>query len=79
MSLLSACLKKTGLLLSVYKCYKAILQCSDILRESLFDGMVKMEKYLKKIEGIDYKNLLLEKRKGHLGSDEILLTAIEIK
>ena len=79
MSLLSACLKKTGLLLSVYKCYKAILQCSDILRESLFDGMAKMEKYLKRIEGIDHRNLLLEKRKGHLASGEILLTAIEIK
>ena len=79
MSLLSACLKEKGLILSVYKCYKAVLQCSDILRESLCNGIVKMEKYLKKIKGIDYRNLLLEKRKGHLGSAEILLTVIEIK
>jgi hypothetical protein len=79
LSLASACLKKTGLLLSVYKCYKAILQCSDILREALFNGIEKMESYVKKIESIDYRNLLLEKRKGHLALNEILLMFIETK
>lgn len=79
LSLASASLEKTGLLLSIYKCYKAILQCSDILREALFKGIAKMESYLKKIRSIDYRNLLLEKRKGHLGLDEILLTFVETK
>jgi len=79
LSLASACLKKTGLLLSVYKCYKAILQCSDILREALFNGIEKMESYVKKIESIDYRNLLLEKRKGHLALNEILFMFIEPK
>jgi hypothetical protein len=41
--------------------------------------MEKMESYVKKIESIDYRNLLLEKRKGHLALDEILLMRIETK
>ena len=79
MSLVSACLKNTGAILSVYKCYKAILQCSDILREALFDCKEKLKHYFEKIERINYENLLLEKRKGHLGLYEILSTDIEIK
>ena len=79
LSLASVCLKKTGLLLSLYKCYKAIVQCSDILRKALFNGIKKIESYLKKIKNIDYRNLLLEKRKGHLALSEILLMSIETK
>jgi Transposase DDE domain len=71
--LLSGCLKRTGLMLSVYKCFKAILQCSNLLREALFNGIGKISIYLKTIEHIDYRNLVLEKRKGHLSFYEILL------
>ena len=77
--LVSDYLKMTGKMLSVYKCYKAIIQCGDILRWALFYGREKLGVYFKTIRGINYRNLLLEKRKGHLSLNEILLTDIEIQ
>lgn len=70
---------KTRMLLSVYKCYKTLMQCSDLLRDALFCNQRKLGDYFKLIERLNYKNLKLEKRKNHVAFFEILHTEIHKK
>lgn len=65
--------KKNKILLSVYKCYKALIQCRDLLRYVLFKNSRELKKYFNLIENLHWKNLQLEKRKYRVGFKEILL------
>jgi hypothetical protein len=69
--------KTTSRMLSVYKCFKAIIQTANLLREVLFRGLKRLQNYFKLIEHIDPRNLWLESRKGRLHLEEILLTNME--
>jgi len=77
MSLLSHYWKTTSRILSVYKCFKAIIQSTSMLREALFRGVRKLQDYFKVIENIDPRNLWLENRNGRLCLEKILLTNLE--
>ena len=77
MALLTDCWQAKRKMLSVYKCYKALLQCGDLLRNALFKCPKNMAVYVTIIKCIDRKNLLLEKRKDHLSFYEILATCVE--
>ena len=68
----------TGRLLSVYKCFKALRQSGQWLRMALFNGGKNLTLYLKLLSDSE-RNLLLEKRKGHLGQEEILQLNLEVK
>jgi hypothetical protein len=65
------------ILLSVFKCFKALKQCRDLLRVALFTSSEKLVEYFEKIQRIDPRNLVLEKRKGHLSLEEIIALNIE--
>lgn len=71
--------KKEQTLMSIYKCYKMLMQCSELLREALFSNHRKLKSYFKLIESLNHKNLKLEKRKNHLAFFEILHTEINKK
>lgn len=71
--------KKTRTLLSVYKCYKTLMQCSDLLRDALFTGSRLLKDYFTLIKRLNSENLKLEKRQNHLALYEILLTKIHKK
>lgn len=69
--------KTTSRMLSVYKCFKAIIQSTNMLREVLFKGQRMLQNYFQLIENIDPRNLWLENKKGRLCLAEILLTNLE--
>lgn len=64
--------EQTGQMLSVMKCYKALVLTFDILKEALFTAVEKLKLYLEQIFKMGRKQLLLEKRKCHLSLEEIL-------
>ena len=77
---LSIVWQSRGRLISILKCYKAIIQSAAMLREALFDTKEeKLTNYLQLLYQTSFKELLLEKRKGHLSQQEILLLEFEIK
>jgi Transposase DDE domain len=65
-------------LISIIKCYKAIIQSVAQLKEALFDADQKFQRYLEILYQMSFKELLIEKRKGHLSQEEILLFNLEI-
>lgn len=65
-------------LISIIKCYKAIIQSVSQLKEALFDADKKLQRYLETLYQLSFKELLLERRKGHLSQEEILLFNLEI-
>jgi hypothetical protein len=65
--------KKNKILISVYKCYKALIQCKDLLRNALFKNRSKLKDYFNLLENLRCKNLQLEKRKYRVGLSEILM------
>jgi DDE family transposase len=77
MALISGYRKTNGKMLSVYKCFKAIKQCRDLLRNALFQCKEKLAMYFKTIDDIDKQSLLLERRKGRLSLEEIMVLNIE--
>lgn len=77
MLLVSHYWKTTTKLLSIYKCFKALIQLSSILRNTLFYGMKKLQDYFTLIETIHPGNLWLENRKGRLCIEKILVTNLE--
>lgn len=78
--LLSIVWKSRGKLISIVKCYKAIIQSAAMLKEALFEMVEdKLTNYLQLLYQTSFKELLLEKRKGHLSQQEILLLKFEIE
>ena len=77
--LLSVAWQSRGKLISILKCYKAIIQSAAMLNEALFDRGKKLTNYLQLLYQTTFKQLLLEKRKGRLSQQEILLFEFEIK
>lgn len=77
MALISGYRKTNGKMLSVYKCFKALKQCRDLLRDALFQCKEKLTTYFKTIDDIDKESLLLERRKGRLSLEEIMVIKIE--
>lgn len=73
MSLVAECWKRKKEMLSIYKCYKTLLQCANMLRDALFQSLNKLRQYFKMLDRINHQNLLLEKRKGRESFTEILL------
>lgn len=71
-NLLSIIKEQTGKMLSVMKCYKALVITFEILREALFKAVEKLKPYLEELYKMGSKQLLLEKRKCHLSLEEIL-------
>lgn len=71
-NLLSIIKEQTGKMLSVMKCYKALVTTFEILKEALFNPMQKLRPYLERIYKMGEKQLLLERRKCHLSLEEIL-------
>jgi hypothetical protein len=71
-NLLTIIKEQTGQILSVMKCYKALVLTFGILKEALFNAVEKLQPYLEQIYKISIKQLLLEKRKCHLSLEEIL-------
>jgi hypothetical protein len=65
-------------LISIIKCYKAIIQSVSQLRAALFDPDQKLQQYLESLYKMSFKELLVERRKGHLSQEEILLFNLEI-
>jgi hypothetical protein len=81
---ISTCLLSTvwhtkGKLISIFKCYKAIIQTASMLKEALFKAEQKLSNYLYMLYQTSIRQLLLEKRKGHLSQQEILSLEYEIK
>lgn len=76
MAVISEHRKTNGEMLSVFKCFKALKQCRDLLREALFRYKEKLVEYFKTIGDIDKQNLFLETHKGSLSLEEILLLKI---
>lgn len=64
--------EQTGQMLSIMKCYKALVLTFDILKDALFNTVEKLKLYLEQIYKMGCKQLLLEKRKCHLSVEEIL-------
>lgn len=71
--------KHKSKLISIIKCFKAIIQTASYLKEALFDAGEKLESYLNNLYKTGTEQLLLEKRKNHLSQEEILLLKFEIK
>lgn len=69
---------RMGKLLSIYKYFKALRQSEQWLREALFSRGKKLALYLKLLFD-SVINLQLEKRKNHLGLEEILRLNLEVK
>ncbi|MEX6690094.1 IS4 family transposase [Danxiaibacter flavus] len=65
--------KENGRLLSIYKCFKAIMLSAGKLREALFNMKKYLHNYLQSLYDLCRNNLVLEKRKNHLSFEEILL------
>lgn len=63
-------------LISIIKCYKAIVQSVSKLNKALFDAD-QLQPYLEILYRLSFRELLLEKRKGHLSQEEILLYNLE--
>jgi len=78
-SLLSIIWKQTSKLISIIKCFKAIIQTTSHLQEALFKAGEKLEIYLEKLYKTGIEQLLLERRKNHLSQEEIMLLKFEIK
>jgi hypothetical protein len=62
----------SGKMLSVMKCFKALVLTFTTLKDALFNSLQKLRHYLKDLYQICMKQLLLEKRKCHLSQEEIL-------
>lgn len=71
--------KKNKILLSVYKCYKALIQCKDLLSCALFKDRHALKSYFNLIENIHWRNLELERRKNSVGFTEILVSNLRNK
>jgi len=70
------CFKANGKFLSIYKCFKSFIQAKDRLREILFYAREKLQQYLQEFYEMGMDNLVLEKKKKHVGFEEILLTQL---
>jgi hypothetical protein len=68
----------SGKLLSIYKCFKALKQSEQWLRDALFNRGKNLTLYLKLLSDSG-SNLLLEKRKDRLGQQEILQINLELR
>ena len=64
--------EQRGKMLSVLKCYKALVLSGEKLKEALFNPVEKLKSYLEQLYKLGDKQLLLEKRKCHLSLEEIL-------
>jgi hypothetical protein len=71
-NLLTILKEQTGKMLSVLKCYKALVLTGEKLKEALFNPVEKLSPYLNQIYKMGSRQLLLEKRKCHLSLEEIL-------
>lgn len=71
-NLLAIIKEQTGKILSVLKCFKAIVLTCEKFKEALFNPVEKLKPYLEQIYKMGSKQLLLEKRKCHLSLEEIL-------
>lgn len=71
-NLLSILQEQTGKMLSVLKCYKALVLSAEKFKEALFNPVEKLKTYLEQLYRLAGKQLLLEKRKCHLSVEEIL-------
>jgi hypothetical protein len=60
-------------LLSIYKCFKVMLISANKLRDALFNPQKYLQTYIETLYGLCKNNLVLEKRKGHISYEEILL------
>lgn len=65
--------KYTGQMLSILKFYKTTSQHKQKFREIIKRDIQAVRDYLKDLFATSQKNLMLEKRKHHLSSEEILL------
>jgi len=71
-NLMSIAWNRKGKLLSVMKCFKAIVSMHKKLKEALRDPR-KLKRYLEILYGLTSRELLLEKRKNKLSQSEIFL------
>ena len=67
-----------GKLLSIYKCFKALRQSEQWLRQALFNKGKSLPLYLKLLSD-SVINLQLEKRKNRLNQEEILHLNLEVQ
>jgi len=71
-NLMSIVWRRRGKLLSVMKCFKAIVAMHEKLKEAMYDSE-KLKRYLKILYGLSSKELLIENRKNNLSQSEIFL------
>lgn len=78
-NLLSIVWQHAGKLISINKCYKAILTTYTKLKQALLCEAEQLRPYLETLYQLSTSELLLEKRRNHLSQEEIFLIKIQNK